>query len=405
MRIDFSPPFINQSVIDEVVDTLNSGWITTGKKVKLLEDEIQRLSDSSAVLCVNSWTAGAVLSLRWFGLKEGDEVIIPAYTYAATAFAVMRTGAKVVMVDVCDDFNISIEAIKNAITPNTKAIIPVDVAGWPCDYNELLELIHSHEIKSQFKPNSAVQEKLGRILILSDAAHSLGSSYNGLHVGSLADITIFSLHAVKNITTGEGGAVCLNLPFPFNNHQIYTDLRSTSMNCQTKDAYTKYSAGNWRYDIIGLGMKINMPDINASIGLAQMRLFTDLFNKRKEIAMIYNKAFSEFDWALLPPESDAIRETSYHLYPFRIKNITENQRDEIIDEIAKLEVSTNVHFRPLPLLTYFKECGFDIVNFPNAFKNYACEISLPIFPQLGVEQINFIIHAVIASYEKVVLKK
>lgn len=405
MKIDFSPPYIDQSIIDEVVDTLNSGWITTGKKVKLLEDAIQKLAESPAVLCVNSWTAGAVLMLRWFGLKEGDEVIIPAYTYAATAFAVMRTGAKVVMVDICDDFNISLEAIKDAITPNTKAIIPVDMAGWPCNYNQIMELIQTNEIQSQFTPNSPAQIKLGRILILSDAAHSLGSCYDGLHVGSLADVTIFSLHAVKNITTGEGGAVCLNMPFPFNNHQIYAELRSTSMNCQTKDAYTKYFAGNWKYDITGLGMKVNMPDINASIGLAQMRLFSELFKKRKEIAQLYNQEFSKYDWAILPPEIDDLRETSYHLYPFRIKNITEDQRDEIIDEIAKLNVATNVHFRPLPLLTYFIECGFDIVNFPNAYKNYTCEISLPIYPQLSISEINFIIHAVIASYEKVVLKK
>ena len=405
MKIDFSPPYINQSVIDEVVDTLNSGWITTGKKVKLLKDEIRKLSDSPAVLCVNSWTSGAILMLRWFGLKPGDEVIIPAYTYAATAFAALRSYANVVMVDVEDDFNISIDAIRNAITPNTKAIIPVDVAGWPCDYHQLMELVNDDEIKRKFTPNSSIQEQLGRILVLSDAAHSLGSTYDGVNVGAQADITIFSLHAVKNITTGEGGAICINMPSPFNNLQIYEEMRSMSMNCQTKDAYAKHFAGNWKYDITGLGMKINMPDLNASVGLAQIRLFNELFLKRKSISDHYNASFSKYDWAVLAPQVDSIRETSYHIYPFRINSITEDQRDEIISEIAKFDVAVNVHFRPLPMLSYFKDCGFDIAEFPNSYKNYSHEISLPIYPQLTYDEVEYIIHAVVVSYEKVILKK
>jgi dTDP-4-amino-4,6-dideoxygalactose transaminase len=222
MKIPFSPPFIDQSVIDEVVDSLNSGWITTGPKVKALEEEIKKFSNANEVLCVNSWTSGAIMMLRWLGVEKGDEVIVPAYTYSATALAVIHAGATPVMVDVEEDFNISVRAIEKAITPRTKAIIPVDIAGFPCDYDEIMKMVSSVEIKSLFEPTSEVQEQLGRILVLNDAAHSLGAFYNkGVRTGSETDIAIFSLHAVKNITTAEGGAICLNLPAPFDNKLLY----------------------------------------------------------------------------------------------------------------------------------------------------------------------------------------
>ena len=255
MKIPFSPPYIDQDVIDEVVDSLQSGWITTGPKVKALENEIKRFTGTKEVLCVNSWTSGAIMMLKWWGVKEGDEVIVPAYTYCATALAVMHAGAKPVMVDSGDDFNISVEAIREAITSRTKAIIPVDIAGFPCDYNAIMKLVNEHEITAMFKPETENQRKLGRILVLNDAAHSLGAWYEkGIRTGSETDIAIFSLHAVKNVTTAEGGAICLNLPEPFDNAALYEELRMMSLNCQTKDAFSKSKAGGWRYDVIGFGM-------------------------------------------------------------------------------------------------------------------------------------------------------
>jgi dTDP-4-amino-4,6-dideoxygalactose transaminase len=405
MNVDFSPPYIDQSVIDEVVETLKSGWITTGNKVKLFEDEIRTFTGSQSVLCVNSWTSGAIMILRWFGLKPGDEVIIPAYTYAATAFAVMHAGAKPIMVDISDDLVISLDAINKAITPKTKAIIPVDVAGWPCDYKEIMQLVNKKEIKDLFTPTSIVQKQLGRILVISDAAHSFGGKYNGKNIGVESDITIFSLHAVKNITTAEGGAICLNLPIPFNNIKLCYELKSMSMNCQSKDAYTKSIAGCWKYDIVGFGMKINMPDINAAIGLAQIREFPQLLAQRKSISKHYQESFLVYDWAILPILSDEIKESAYHVYPLRIKDISETQRDEIINEISKQGVATNVHYVPLPMFSFFKDNGYDIVNYPNSYKNFACEISLPIYPQLTIEQVDFIVKTVKESFEKVVLNE
>lgn len=406
MNIPFSPPYINDDVIAEVVDSLKSGWITTGPKVKALEAEIQQFCKAKEVLCVNSWTSGAIMMLKWLGVQAGDEVIIPAYTYSATALAVIHAGAKPIMVDVGEDFNISIKAIKEAITSKTKAILPVDFAGFPCDYEEIMALVTLREIQSLFVPTSGVQEKLGRILVINDAAHSLGAFYkNNIRTGSETDIAIFSLHAVKNVTTAEGGAICLNLPAPFDNNELYTTLRQMSLNCQTKDAFSKSKAGGWRYDIVGLGMKINMADVNAAIGLAQMRQYPDLLSERKRVFNLYNEAFSNLSWPILPPSDSNEKETSYHLYALRINEITEVQRDAIIDEISKKGVAVNVHFIPLPMLSYFKEQGYDIQMFPQSYKNYSCEISLPIYPQLTNDQVSYIIDTVINAYETIVLVK
>jgi len=402
MKIPFSPPYIDQDVIDEVVDSLQSGWITTGPKVKALEHEIEQFTGTKEVLCVNSWTSGAIMMLKWWGVKEGDEVIVPAYTYCATALAVMHAGAKPVMVDSGDDFNISIEAIRKAITPKTKAIIPVDIAGFPCDYNAIMKLVNEQKIKALFTPETENQHNLGRILVLNDAAHSLGAWYEkGIRTGSETDIAIFSLHAVKNITTAEGGAICLNLPEPFNNAALYEELRMMSLNCQTKDAFSKSKAGGWRYDVIGLGMKINMADVNAAIGLIQIRKYDKLLKERKRVFQLYNEAFSKYDWAILPPKEKDGRETSYHLYALRIKNITEEKRDAIIDEIAKQEVAVNVHFIPMPMLTFFKQQDYNIDDYPVAYDNFKREISLPIYPQLSNDQVQYVIEAVVSAYKKV----
>jgi putative uncharacterized protein (fragment) len=403
MKIPFSPPYIDEAVINEVVDSLRSGWITSGPKVKALEEEIRVFSNAQEVLCVNSWTSGAIMMLRWLGVTEEDEVIVPAYTYSATALAVLHAGAKPVMVDSGEDFNISVEAICKAITPRTKAIIPVDIAGFPCDYDRIMKLVKEPEVQSLFQVASPVQEKLGRILVMNDAAHSLGAYYSkNQRTGCETDVAIFSLHAVKNVTTAEGGAICLNLPEPFDNTELYKELRMMSLNCQTKDAFSKSKAGGWRYDIVGLGMKINMADVNAAIGLAQIREYPKLLEERKRVFNTYSEAFADCDWAVLPPSIVGEKESSYHIYALRIKDFTEEQRDRMIDEIAKSEVAVNVHFIPMPMLSFFSSLGYDIKNYPQAYENFKGEISLPIYPQLDGEKLSFIIRVVKEAYWKVI---
>jgi len=403
--IPFSPPYIDQDVINEVIDTLKSGWITSGPKVKALEQEICRLSNTPDVLCVNSATSGLMISLRWFGVGPGDEVIIPAYTYAATALAVFHLGAKPVLADVNDDFNINIDCVKKLINSSTKAIIPVDIAGWPCDYDELHRLVNDREIITMFAPRFEEQKKLGRILLLSDAAHSIGAYYKNKPTGSITDISVFSLHAVKNVTTAEGGAICISLPKSFSGKEVYTKMKLMSLNGQTKDAYSKSNAGGWRYDIVLQGYKMNMPDVCAAIGLAQIRKYKKyLLVERKRVASHYVKRFSEFEWAILPPFQNIDKESSYHLFALRIKGFSETQRDSLIEEISKNGVSVNVHFIPLPLLKFFKNEGYKIENYPQAYACYCCEISLPIYPQLDSEKVDFIVEVVIKCYKKVLNK-
>jgi dTDP-4-amino-4,6-dideoxygalactose transaminase len=406
MKINFAPPYIDDSVINEVVDSLKSGWITTGPKVKALEQEIKEFSGAHQVLCVNSWTSGAIMMLKWLGVQPGDEVIVPAYTYSATALAVLHAGAKPVMVDSNDDFNISVEGIRKAITNKTKAIIPVDIAGFPCDYDAIMASVKEEKIQQLFTATSPVQEKLGRILVMNDAAHSLGAFYQpGIRTGCETDVAIFSLHAVKNVTTAEGGAICLNLPIPFDNAGLYKELRQMTLNCQTKDAFSKSKAGGWRYDITGFGMKINMADINAAIGLAQMRQYSTLLEGRKSVFERYSSVLGKHDWAILPPSKINGKETSYHIYALRLKNASEQQRDEVIDEIASHGVAVNVHFIPMPMLTFFKNLGYDIDDYPQSYKNFSNEISLPIYPQLTEEEVDYVLSTLISAYEKVVLKR
>lgn len=400
MKIPFSPPFINDLVKTEVMDSLESGWITTGPKVKQLEGQIGEQTGSTEVLCVNSWTSGAILMLKWFGVQAGDEVIIPAYTYSATALAVIHAGAKPVLVDISDDFNISISNIEKAITSKTKVILPVDIAGWPCDYDEINMLVEKK--RAEFFPSGPIQEKLGRILVISDAAHSIGATYCGKNTGVLTDITIFSLHAVKNVTTAEGGAICLNLPKPFNNSELYNTLRCYSLNGQTKDAFSKNKAGAWKYDIIYPGLKINMPDVLAAIGIGQMKTYVSkTLPKRIEIFETYNNFFSKYKWAIIPPYKSKNKLSSCHIYALRINGASEAQRDEIITLIAKEDIAVNVHFQPLPLLHLFKNMGYDIKEYPKAYDQYKNEISLPIYPQLTKKHIDRITDVVYKSIEQV----
>ncbi len=403
MKIDFSPPFIDDDVKNEVISALESGWITTGPKVKALEQETARYAGIDHALCVNSATSAMMLVLHWLGIGRGDEVIVPAYTYCATALVVMHVGATPVMVDVRDDFNIDPEKVRAAITSKTKAIIPVDFAGWPCDYDGLYNVIN--EAKGLFEPKGTVQQQLGRIAIVADAAHSFGASYKGRKTGSLADISVFSYHAVKNLTTAEGGAICLTMPLPFDNGELYKTLRLWSLNGQTKDAFTKSQSGGWRYDIVYPGFKINMPDVCAAIGLAQIRKYdTAVWKERKRVFEYFSEAFANDEWAELPPYLSDESVCSFHLYPLRILGIDEEQRDKIIEIISSEQLAVNVHFIPLPLLSVFKERGYLINDYPVAFDNYAREISLPIYPQLNNILCEHIVTVVRNSVNKVKTK-
>ena len=404
MLIPFSPPHIDQRMIDEVVNSLRSGWITTGPKTKKFEQELIAYCGNPATLAVNSNTLGLEIVLRWFGVGEGDEVIVPAYTYCATANVVVHCGATPVMVDIYPaDLNISIENIQKAITSRTKAVIPVDLGGMPVDYDELFSLVQSKEIQSLFSPVTKEQELLGRILILSDSAHSIGAEYKGRKAGSLADISVFSFHAVKNLTTAEGGAIALNLPLPFDNEKIYQYLCAFTLHGQDKDALAKTKKGAWRYDVIISGYKGNMTDIMASLGLVELERYDDeILKARKYIFDRYSEAFIKYAWAELPVYETLNKKSSYHLYCLRIKNISELQRDAIIQRIFDQDVSVNVHYQPLPLLTAFKNKKYPIEKYPVAFDSYCREITLPVWYGLTDEMIDRVIDVVIQSVEEII---
>jgi dTDP-4-amino-4,6-dideoxygalactose transaminase len=400
--IPFSPPRIDQKIIDAVNETLRSGWITTGPKTRLFEKKLTEYAGHRATLCVNSATAGLELMLRWFGVREGDEVIVPAYTYAATANVVEHCGATVVFVDSDENFTISDKAIERAITPRTKVIIPVDIAGFPCDYDAIHVLVERADIKKMFQPGTGEQEMLGRILVLSDAAHSLGAWYHGKRAGNLCEVTVISFHAVKNLTTAEGGAVCLNLPEPFDNLRVYQALNIKSLHGQTKDALAKNQAGSWRYDIVEPGYKYNMTDIQASMGLVELERYdSDMLVRRKQIFDAYSKAFSAYVWAQLPVYETSDRKSSYHVFLLRVKGTTEGQRDAVIQEIFRREVSVNVHFVPLPMMTYYKNCGYHIADYPVAYDNYCRVITLPVYYDLTDEMVQTVIDAVGKSVVKI----
>lgn len=401
--IPFSPPRIDDKTIDEVVAALKSGWITTGPKTKLFEKQVTAYCNSKVSVALNSATAGLELVLRWFGVKEGDEVILPAYTYCATANVVMHCGATPVFVDVnSDDFNISIEAIKKAITVNTKVIMPVDFAGLPCDYDEINQLVKQEEIISKFQAETEVQKQLGRILVLSDSAHSFGAIYNEKRAGSLTDISVFSFHAVKNLTTAEGGAISFNLPDNFNHEEIYKQFCVTSLHGQNKDALAKTQKGNWRYDIVEAGYKCNMTDIAAAIGLVELERYDrETLVQRKHIFDSYRERFAQYDWAEIPPYETELKTSSYHLFPLRIKGISETQRDSIIQLIFDQDVSVNVHFIPVPMMSFYKALGFSIDDYPTTYLNFSREISLPVYYDLTDEQVSQVINAVIKAVEEV----
>ncbi len=345
MQIPFAPPFIDDDVKQEVLDTLNSGWITSGPKVLALEKVVAESIGLEHVACCNSATSGLMLLLHWYGVTKGDEVIIPVYTYAATALVVMHLGATPVMVDCDNDFNIDVDQLRNKITERTKVIVPVDIAGWPCNYEAIIKVVKEESVLKKFSAQTEHQKKLGRIMVLSDAAHSYGAEYQNKKIGNWGDFSVFSFHAVKNMTTAEGGAMCINLPAPFNRQEVYKQIKLWSLNGQNKDALAKTNGAGWKYDIVYPGFKMNMPDICAAIGLAQARkYYTLILPERKRVFDEYVRLFSEHTWAELPPMDNEEKKSSYHLFALRIKSISEQQRDEMINKITSYGVSVNVHF-------------------------------------------------------------
>lgn len=399
-NIPFSPPDISDGEINEVIDTLKSGWITTGPKTKELERRLSEFTSTPKTVCLNSATAALELTLRVLGIGEGDEVIVPAMTYTASCSVIYHVGAKAVIVDIAEDSHeMNYDALANAITENTKAVIPVDLAGIPCDYDKIFEVVESK--KHLFKANSEYQEKLGRVAVVADGAHALGSTYKGKQIGSVADFTTFSFHAVKNFTTAEGGSVTWKENENFDNEELYREYQIYSLHGQTKDALAKTKAGSWEYDIVIPGYKCNLTDIAASIGLVQLDRYPKLLERREDIIDQYNKGFEGTRISALSHSSDDYKSCG-HLYITHVEGATFEQRGEIIVKMAERGISCNVHYKPLPLLTAYKNLGFDIENYPNAYNYYVKEITLPLHTRLSDEDVAVIIENFKEIVEEVV---
>lgn len=389
--IKFSPPDISDAEIAGVVDTLKSGWITTGPKTKLFEKRIAEYCGTSKAVCLNSNTAGLELILRILGIGQGDEVIVPVYTYTASASVVNHVGAKIVFVDCAkDSFEMNYDLLAQAINANTKAIIAVDIAGIPADYDAIYKIVE--EKKNIFVPSNELQEKIGRIAVIGDAAHSFGAMYKGKHTGAVADFSSFSFHAVKNLTTAEGGAVTWKDIEGVDNEWLYSQFMLWSLHGQNKDALQKSKANSWEYDIKMPGYKCNMTDIMASIGLAQLDRYDDLLARRKEIIAKYDAALSQIDVKLLKHYTDE-HISSGHLYLVRLSGKDESYRNEVITKMAELGIATNVHYKPLAMMTAYKELGYDIKDFPNAYEMYKNEITLPLHTLLTDEDVEYIIQS------------
>lgn len=405
--IPFSPPRIDDLTIKAVEEALRSGWITTGPRTKEFERKLADHCRVDRVIALNSWTNACELVLRWYGIGPGDEVVLPAYTYCATANIVMHVGAKPVLVDVLDDLTMDPDALRKAINQRTKCIIPVDIGGLPSHIQQVMRV--AEEQCALFTPavnlrisGSNPQMRLGRVLVLSDAAHSFGARTGGEPVGCQADITGFSFHAVKNLTTAEGGALAFNMPEPFDHEELYRWFNTMSLHGQSKDALAKTQPGAWRYDVEFPGYKCNMTDLQAAIGLVELKRYTsETIPRRKAICERYQKAFEGDERFVVPLLKDSVRETSYHLYMLRITKASEEQRDRIIERIAAKEVSVNVHFIPLPMLTFYKSQGLRMEAFPNSYKHYSREISLPVYYDLSDEQVDTVIAAVKAAVQDV----
>ena len=388
-NIPFSPPDISEEEINEVIDTLKSGWITTGPKTKELERRLSEFTSTPKTVCLNSATAALELTLRVLGIGEGDEVIVPAMTYTASCSVIYHVGAKAVIVDISEDSHeMDYVALADAITEKTKAVVPVDLAGIPCDYDKIFEVVESK--KHLFKANSEYQEKLGRVAVVADGAHALGSTYKGKKIGSVADFTTFSFHAVKNFATAEGGSVTWKQNENFDNEELYREYQIYSLHGQTKDALAKTKAGSWEYDIVIPGYKCNLTDIAASIGLVQLDRYPKLLERRDNIISQYNKGFEGTRITALSHSSEEYKSCG-HLYITHVEGATFEQRGEIIVKMAERGISCNVHYKPLPLLTAYRNLGFDIENYPNAYNYYVKEITLPLHTRLTDEDVAVII--------------
>lgn len=389
MKIPFSPPDITDAEIAQVTEALKSGWITTGPKTKELEREVATFCGTNRAVCLNSQTACAEMTLRLLGVGEGDEVITSAYTYTASASVVCHVGAKLVLIDTqVDSLEMDYDKLAEAITEKTKVIIPVDLGGIPCDYNRIFSIVENR--RKLFHPTNEIQKAIGRVIVMADAAHAFGATWHNKPVGSIADFSNFSFHAVKNFTTAEGGAVTWrNIP-GMDNEAIYHQYQLLSLHGQSKDALAKTQLGAWEYDIVGSWYKCNMTDVVAGIGLAQMKRYSGLLSRRKEI-------ISKYDAALRPLEIETLNhytqeyQSSGHLYITRVPGITLEQRNEIIIKMAEEEIACNVHYKPLPMMTAYKNLGFDIADYPNAYQRFANEITLPLHTKLTDEEVNYII--------------
>lgn len=388
-KIPFSPPDISELEIQEVCEALRSGWITTGPRTKKLEQKLAQYCHIDKMVCLNSATAAEELNLRVLGIGPGDEVLVPAYTYTASASAVIHTGAIVRFID-CQENSLEMDydRMEAAITEKTKAVIPVDLGGIPCDYDRIYEAVERK--KDLFRPNSEIQKAMGRIAVVADCAHALGAEKNGKMTGALADFSSFSFHAVKNFTTAEGGASCWKTIPGVDNDELYHQYQLLSLHGQSKDALAKTKLGAWEYDIVGPWYKCNMTDIMAAIGLKQLERYPGLLQRRAEIIHRYDAALKPLGVETLTHFGEDYR-SSGHLYITRVPNITEQQRNDIIVKMAEREIACNVHYKPLPMMTAYKTLGFDIEDYPNAYKHYVNEITLPLHTKLSDEDVAYVI--------------
>lgn len=401
MNIKFSPPDIGELEIQSVVEVLKSGWITTGPKTKLFEREIAEYCGTSRAACLNSATAGLELILKILGIGAGDEVITSAYTYTASASVIEHVGAKIVLCDTAkNSYEMDYDKLAQLINSRTKAIIAVDIAGKIADYNRIYNVINA--FYGQFELKSDIMKQLGRIAVIADAAHSFGAVFNGQRSGQIADFTSFSFHAVKNLTTAEGGAVTWRDIDGIENEWIYNQFMLWSLHGQSKDALAKTKVGAWEYDIEILGHKCNMTDIMAGIGLAQLERYGSILTRRKEIIGMYDTAFKDLPIQRVQHYTD-ISDSSGHLYLTRVDGISEEQRNTIIIKMAERGISTNVHYKPLPMHTAYKSLGFDIAQYPNAYAQYKNEITLPLHTLLSDDEVNYVIDNYIKTIKEIIV--
>lgn len=389
MNIPFSPPDVTEAEVEAVAEALRSGWITTGPRTKELERRLKTYLQADGCVCLNSQTACAEMALRLLGIGEGDEVIVPAYTYTASASVVCHVGAKLVLID-CQSGSLEMDydAMEAAITERTKAIIPVDLGGVPCDYDRIFKAVDAQ--RDLFQPRSELQKALGRIAVCADAAHALGAEWHGRMVGSIADFTAFSFHAVKNLTTAEGGCLTWRTIPGISDDELYHQLQLLSLHGQSKDALAKTKLGAWEYDVVGPWYKCNMTDVAAAMGLAQFERYPGMLERRREMIARYDEALVPLGVETLPHYSED-HTSSGHLYICRIPGATPEQRNRVIERMAEDGVATNVHYKPLPMHTAYKELGFDISDFPNAYKRFANEVTLPLHTRLTDDEITYII--------------